>query len=82
MQTREALYRASFDTPDAYAGEPTDAQANVLLRALAHWTAAYADPDATAKEIAREILDLNALSTDGLTRDEAVSIANVFHLEV
>lgn len=75
-------YGFPFDNPDAYGKEPTDEEATLLARALAHWVAAYGDPATTAKDIVEEVLSLNSLNPEPMSRDECVAIANVFRLDI
>lgn len=74
------MYRQPFttDPSEEYPVEPTDAQCNVLVRALAHWVEAYAEPDVTAREIVQEILELNPLSTEPLSADELLALSRPF----
>ena len=71
-------------TEDAMATEPTDQQANVLARALAHWIRFYLpdERDRTAQSIVLDILESNAASVDPLSRDEAERIAAAVGVEV
>lgn len=69
---------------ETYAYEPTDAQANVLARALAHWVTAYLpdEQDRTAQSIVLDILESNAASAEPMTRDECAAIAAAVGVEV
>lgn len=77
------MYRHPFDAEE-YGREPTDAEANVLARALAHWITAYLpdEKDRTAQSIVLDILESNAASIEPLTRDECVRIAAAVGVEV
>jgi len=65
-------YRYPWE-PEAYEVEPTDAQAIVLARALAHWCSVY--PERTVVEIVEDILTSNGAASVQMTRDECVAIA-------
>jgi hypothetical protein len=65
-------YRYPYDA-EAYDVEPSDGDAVVLARALAHWCNAY--PERTAQEIVSDILEANGAAYPQMTRDECVRIA-------
>jgi len=65
-------YRHPYD-PELYPVEPSDADAVVLARALAHWCNVY--PERTVREIVEDLLTCNSASTEQMTRDECVRIA-------
>lgn len=77
------LYNQEYGD-DVYDDEPSDAQANVILRALTHAVAKYypTEPEMSVQAIALDFLEANAASTTPLSRDECERIAAVFKVEV
>lgn len=75
-------YRHPFD--GTYSAEPSDEEANVLARALAHWITSYLvdEKDRTAQIIVLDILESNAASIEPMTRDECERIAAAVGVEV
>jgi len=58
--------------------EPTDAEALMLMRALAHYCAAYASDNVgamTVADLVSDLLESNGFSDPAATRDECVAIA-------
>lgn len=82
-----SIYTRPFPGPQAdefYPVEPTDEQANVLARAIAHWIVAYLpdERDRTAQSIVLDILEANGASAYPLERDEAERIAAAVGVEL
>ncbi len=68
---------------EKYPAEPTDPQATIVARAIAHWLTAYpSEKDISAQAIVLDILESNVASTDPMSRDECVAIANAVGVEV
>jgi hypothetical protein len=74
-----STYRHPY-ADDAYSTEPSDTDANTLVRALAHWCSAY--PERNVVEIVEDIIASNGASENPITRDEVVAIAGVFGITV
>jgi hypothetical protein len=79
------MYDKAFtgEINETYPAEPTDRQANVIVRALAHWVSAYeVEPDRTVQSVVLDVLESNGASIDPLSGDECETLAELFGLEV